>query len=308
MLFNDSTIVLSILLPDLLIRAVTSWTPGTLALPDVILPTALFSLLTFVTNGILQLTMFCLNGMIAPAEMAHMLMGLTPNVIAAMPMGLIISFGYSSDVNMWIVFLMLFPLLLARYAWKLYLDSEGARSRLIRAFINSIEAKDKYTQGHSERVADYAVQIARRMKLGHHQIQLLRQGAVLHDIGKIGIADRILNKPGRLDEEEMEAIRRHPLIGVQILKEVGLEDEVLELVRSHHERYDGGGYPEGKPASELSLETRILCAADAYDAMMSDRPYRKSLTQEEVFDILRRCKGTQFDPDVIDALIAAVGK
>ena len=141
-----------------------------------------------------------------------------------------------------------------------------------------------------------------------HQIQLLRQGAVLHDIGKIGIADRILNKPGRLDEEEMEAIRRHPLIGVQILKEVGLEDEVLELVRSHHERYDGGGYPEGKPASELSLETRILCAADAYDAMMSDRPYRKSLTQEEVFDILRRCKGTQFDPDVIDALIAAVGK
>ena len=307
-LFNDSTIVLSILLPDLLIRAMTSWTPGTLALPDVILPTALFSLLTFVTNGILQLTMFCLNGMIAPAEMAHMLMGLTPNVIAAMPMGLIISFGYSSDVNMWIVFLMLFPLLLARYAWNLYLDSEGARSRLIRAFINSIEAKDKYTQGHSERVADYAVQIARRMKLGHHQIQLLRQGAVLHDIGKIGIADRILNKPGRLDEEEMEAIRRHPLIGVQILKEVGLEDEVLELVRSHHERYDGGGYPEGKPASELSLETRILCAADAYDAMMSDRPYRKSLTQEEVFDILRRCKGTQFDPDVIDALIAAVGK
>ena len=112
------------------------------------------------------------------------------------------------------------------------------------------------------------------MKLGHHQIQLLRQGAVLHDIGKIGIADRILNKPGRLDEEEMEAIRRHPLIGVQILKEVGLEDEVLELVRSHHERYDGGGYPEGKPASELSLEPRILCAADAYDAMMSDRPYR----------------------------------
>ena len=294
-LFNDSTIVLSILLPDLLIRAMTSWTPGTLALPDVILPTSLFCLLTFLTNGILQLTMFCLNGMIAPAEMAHMLMGLTPNVIAAMPMGLIISFGYSSDVNMWIVFLMLFPLLLARYAWKLYLDSEGARSRLIRAFINSIEAKDKYTQGHSERVADYAVQIARRMKLGHHQIQLLRQGAVLHDIGKIGIPDSILLKNG-------------PLIGVQILKEVGLEDEVLELVRSHHERYDGGGYPEGKPASELSLETRILCAADAYDAMMSDRPYRKSLTQEEVFDILRRCKGTQFDPDVIDALIAAVGK
>lgn len=306
--FNDSTIVLSILLPDLVIRALTGWSPGALALPGVILPTALFSLLTFLINGVLQLTMFCLNGMIAPAEMAHMLMGLTPNVIAAMPMGLIISYGYSSDVNMWIVFLMLFPLLLARYAWKLYLDSESARARLIRAFINSIEAKDKYTQGHSERVADYAVQIARQMKLSHRQIQLLRQGAVLHDIGKIGIADQILNKPGQLDEEEMTVIRRHPLIGVQILKEVGLEDEVLELVRSHHERYDGGGYPEGTPARELTLETRILCVADAYDAMMSDRPYRKSMTQEEVFGILRAARGSQFDPDVIDALIAALGK
>ena len=307
-LFNDSTIVLSILLPDLVIGALTGWIPGDLSLPGVILPTALFSLLTFVFNGLLQLTMFCLNGMIAPTEMAHMLIGLTPNVIAAMPMGLIISFGYSSDVNMWIVFLMLFPLLLARYAWKLYLDSESARSRLIQAFINSIEAKDKYTQGHSERVAAYSVQIARQMKLSHRQVQLLRQGAVLHDIGKIGIADRILNKPDKLDAEEMEHIRRHPLIGVQILKEVGLEDEVLELVRSHHERYDGCGYPEGRPTSQLTLETRILCVADAYDAMTSDRPYRKSMTQEEVFSILRGGKGTQFDPDVVDALIGSLEK
>jgi len=151
-----------------------------------------------VINGLLQLTMFCLNGMISPQEMAHMLLGLTPNVIATMPIGLLIAYGYSSDMNMWIVFLMLFPLLLARYAWKLYLDSEHARTRLIRAFINSIEAKDKYTQGHSERVAAYAVQIAQQMKLSHRQIQVLRQGAVLHDIGKIGITDSILNKPASL--------------------------------------------------------------------------------------------------------------
>ena len=306
--FNDSTIVLSILLPDLIIRCVTGWAPGSLALPGVILPTALFSLLTFLINGLLQLSMFCLNGMIPPAEMLRMLVGLTPNVIAAMPMGLLIGFGYSSSENMWIVFLMLFPLLLARYAWKLYLASESARSRLIRAFINSIEAKDKYTQGHSERVATYSVQIAREMKLNNRQIQLLRQGAVLHDIGKIGIADQILNKPGRLDPDEMDVIRNHPIIGTQILKEVGLEDEVLELVRSHHERYDGAGYPDQRPAKDLSLPTRILCVADAYDAMTSDRPYRKGMTQERVFAILNEGKGTQFDPDVVDALIRSMEK
>ena len=307
-LFNDSTIVLSILLPDLVIRTLSSWTPGNLALPGVIVPTALFSLCTFVFNGLLQLSMFCLNGMITPVDMAHMLLGLTPNVIAAMPMGLIISYGYSSDVNMWIVFLMLFPLLLARYAWKLYLDSERAREHLIQAFINSIEAKDKYTQGHSERVADYAVQIARQMKFSRSQIQTLRQGAVLHDIGKIGVTDRILNKPGKLDADEMDVIKNHPIIGVQILKEVGLEQEVLELVRSHHERYDGGGYPDGRPARDLSLSTRILCVADAYDAMSSDRPYRRSMTREQVFSILRENKGTQFDPDVVEALISAMEK
>lgn len=307
-LFNDSTIVLSILLPDLVIRLLTGWAPGNLSLPGVIVPTALFSLLTFLTNGVLQLSMFCLNGMIGLPEMLHMLVGLTPNVIAAMPMGLLIAIGYSSSENMWIVFLMLFPLLLARYAWKLYLDSERARSRLIRAFINSIEAKDKYTQGHSERVAEYAVRIAREMKLSNRQIQLLRQGAVLHDIGKIGIADQILNKPGELDKEEMACIQHHPLIGMQILKEVGLEDEVLELVRSHHERYDGLGYPDKRPAKELSLPTRILCVADAYDAMTSDRPYRKGMGNEKVFSILRECKGTQFDPDVVEALIRSMEK
>ena len=95
---------------------------------------------------------------------------------------------------------------------------------------------------------------------------------------------------------------------MQILKEVGLEDEVLELVRSHHEHYDGSGYPDARPARELSLATRILCVADAYDAMTSDRPYRKSMSQEKVFSILRECRGTQFDPDVVDALICSLEK
>lgn len=306
--FNDSTIILSIVLPALFLRFVSSWTPGTLALPAVLVPTALFSLLTFVINGLLQMTMFCLNGMIAPADMAHMMLGLTPNVIAAMPMGLVLATGYASESHMWVVFLMIFPLLLARYAWKLYLDSESARSHLIKAFINSIEAKDKYTQGHSERVSAYAAQIAMQLKLPRRQIQLIRQGAVLHDIGKIGISDQILNKPGKLSDDEFAAIHTHPLIGVKILEEVGLEREVLEMVRSHHERYDGTGYPDGRSAAELSIASRILCVADAFDAMTSDRPYRLGMPEEKAVSILQECKGTQFDPEIVDAFIKSLEK
>lgn len=308
LLFNDSTVILSIILPDLALSLIPGWIPGPIQMPQVLIPAALFSLLTFLINGVLQLSMFCLNGELPLAEMAHVLLGLTPNVISAMPMGLLMGFGYSSESYMWFVFIMLFPLLLARYAWKLYLDSESARSHLIKAFINSIEAKDKYTQGHSERVAGYAVQIAKQMKLSRHEIQLIQQGAVLHDIGKIGIADQILNKPDKLDADETLTIQQHPLIGVKVLEEVGLEKEVLEMVRSHHERYDGDGYPEKRAAKDLPIGVRILCVADSYDAMTSDRPYRKGMEFEIVKKILLEGKGSQFDPEVVDAFIASMEK
>lgn len=305
-LFNDSTVIFSILIPDLIIRIFGIWTPGDLSLPLVLMPAALFSLLTFVINALLQLCMFCLNGMLPPIEMLHMLLGLTPNVVAAMPMGLLMAYGYDSETFIWCVFLMLFPLMLARFAWKLYIKSETARAKLIKAFINTIEAKDKYTQGHSERVAAYAVQIAKAMKLTRRQIDLIQQGAVLHDIGKIGMPDVILNKPGKLDPEEMAVIQQHPLIGVKVLEEIDLEPEVIEMVRSHHERMDGKGYPSGRNAAECPLSVRILCVADAFDAMTSDRPYRKGMDYQTVRGILLECSGTQFDPDVVDIFIKSM--
>lgn len=306
--YNDATIIIAIILPALFIEAVTGWTPGNLSLPGVLIPTALFSILAFTINGVIQLTMFCLADMIQLPEMWRMLLGLTPNVIAAMPLGLLIAFGYSSSNNMWIVFIMLFPLLLARYAWKLYLDSEHERTRLITAFIHSLEAKDTYTQGHSSRVSDYSVQIAQELNLSRKQIQLIREGAMLHDIGKIGISDLILNKPGKLDDNEFAAIHNHPSIGVKILEETGLEHEVLDMVRSHHERYDGKGYPDGIPAGQLPIAPRILCVADSYDAMTSDRPYRKGMDQETALKILQECKGTQFDPEIVDAFVRSMEK
>ena len=305
-LFNNSTVVFSILVPHLLLHCIGVWAPGNLSMPMVLLPTALFSILTFVVNALLQLCMFCLNGMITPADMLHMLLGLTPNVIAAMPMALLMGYGFDSDTFIWFTSIMLFPLLLARYAWKLYIKSENARANLIKAFINTIEAKDKYTQGHSERVAAYAVQIAREMKLSRAQVDLIQQGAMLHDIGKIGIPDNILNKPGQLNPEEMVVIQQHPLIGVKVFEQIDLEPEVLEMVRSHHERVDGMGYPDHRSSSEYSLGVRILCVADAYDAMTSDRPYRKGMSFETVRKILIDCKGTHFDPEVVDVFIKSM--
>ena len=303
-LFNNATIVLSILLPAALLWPM-SWQPGMLSLPAALLPTVLFSFLTFAINGLLQLTRPCLDGQVHLDEMGGMLLGLLPNVIAAMPVGYILAIGYSTPNNMWFVVLMMLPLLLARYAWKLYLDSQNAQSRLITAFIHSLEAKDRYTQGHSARVADYCVEIAQQMQFPPGKLRLLRQGALLHDIGKIGVADTILNKPGKLTNEEFEAIHQHPLIGVTILSDVGLSPEVLEMVRSHHERYDGKGYPDGVRSSELSLMTRILCVADAYDAMTSDRPYRQRLPHEEAIRRLQEGAGTQFDPAVVEAMVKA---
>lgn len=300
-LFNNATIVLSVVLPALALRPLT-WTPGDLTLPTALVPTALFSVLTFLTNGILQLIRPCLNHQLTLRAARRILLGLTPNVIAAMPMGYLMAIGYSSVTNVWFVVLMMLPLMLARYAWKLYLDTQRTQSHLMTAFIHSLEAKDKYTQGHSTRVAAYSIEIARRLNLSHHEIALLEQGAILHDIGKIGISDAILNKPAKLTDEEFSIIQRHPLIGENILSDVGLYAPVLEMVRNHHERYDGKGYPDAIPNSQLSIMTRILSVADAYDAMTSDRPYRKGLPPEQALEILREGAGTQFDPSIVYAI------
>ena len=304
--FNDSTILLSIILPGMLVGKLFAWQPGDLSLPGVLAPMCAFSVLTFAINGVLQVSLFCLNDMIAPRDMAVMLVKLLPNVLAAIPLGFLLSCGYISETRIWFTLLLFMPLLLARYAWKQYLYTSTEQSRLIQVLINSIEAKDKYTQGHSERVANYSVQIARQMRLSAHKVGLIRQGAVLHDVGKIGIPDQILNKPARLTEEEMQQVRAHPAVGTRILEEVGLHPEVLRIVHSHHERYDGKGHPDGCALSELDVGVRIVSVADAYDAMTSDRPYRARLSREVAIERLREGRGTQFDPDVVDALVRSM--
>jgi len=172
----------------------------------------------------------------------------------------------------------------------------------ITSLARTIEAKDPYTGGHTERVAEYAIMLARELGFGEEELENVEVGAVIHDIGKIGIPDRILLKPGRLDSDEFEEMQRHPEISSYILDELELPPVVRDMARNHHERYDGKGYPDGLKGKDIPLAARILTVADAFDAMTSDRPYRRALSYEVAAAEIRRNAGSQFCPDVVAAL------
>jgi hypothetical protein len=172
----------------------------------------------------------------------------------------------------------------------------------IRALARSMEAKDYYTGGHTERVSDIAVALGKRLGYTGSELDAVEIGALLHDIGKIGIPERILHKPGPLDEEEWKVMREHPIISEYILQDIDLHPIVLQVARSSHERIDGQGYPDGKAGEAIPLAARIVMVADAFDALTSDRPYRSSRPIAAAMDELRAHAGAQFCPKVIEAL------
>ena len=298
-IFNLANVSLAVLVPALVCRGL-GITAGDLRFPQVILPTVIYAVGAFLINALIMMLLFYLNGQISLREALAQIVGLTPNVLAAMPISLLLAMLYAIPSGEWIVLLMLLPLMLARYAWKLYLDSRGQQMRMIQVLVSTMEAKDPYTQGHSRRVCDYSVQIARAMHLRESQVEQIREGAVLHDLGKIGVDDRILRKPEALTEEERVAMERHPEIGVAIIRDLRLRPEVVEMIHDHHRRYDGSGYPRREGAEKSGLYARILSVADAYDAMTSDRTYRNGMPMEEAVGILRKNAGTQFDPEIVE--------
>lgn len=186
---------------------------------------------------------------------------------------------------------------------ELFSSLQDAYLSTVRSLAAAVDAKDPYTRGHSERVATFAVQIADEMELSHEQRIALEMAAYLHDIGKIGVREEILLKPGRLTEAEMGEMRHHPLIGANILKPVGFPWPITPVVRHHHEAWDGTGYPAGLKGEEIPLLARILTVADAYEAMIADRPYRKGRTTEDAIEELERCAGQQFDERVVTAFV-----
>jgi putative nucleotidyltransferase with HDIG domain len=176
-------------------------------------------------------------------------------------------------------------------------------NEFVQLIAKTIDAKDKYTAGHSMRVAEYATMIARELNLDERQIEILQRASLFHDIGKIGIPDGILNKKSSLNEKDRIYIYRHPILAKEILSHMSDFQELLDVIYHHHERYDGNGYPNGLKGDEIPLLSRIISVADAYDAMLSERPYRNAKTKIEAIKELLSEKGKQFDPVIVDVFI-----
>jgi HD-GYP domain-containing protein (c-di-GMP phosphodiesterase class II) len=175
---------------------------------------------------------------------------------------------------------------------------------VVQSLVRILEARDHYTRGHSEKVAEYAEKIALKMGFSKERVELLKEMSLIHDIGKLGIKESILNKKEKLTNEEWELIKKHPIIGEDILKPVLLTEEMLAVVRGHHERYDGQGYPDKLSDGNINIFAAILSVADAYDAMTSDRAYRQALSIQEALGELKKNRGTQFNPEIVDVFIS----
>ena len=186
----------------------------------------------------------------------------------------------------------------------LYEKLEQSYLSMMVALSCVVEARDLYTDKHMKDIAEYSVDIARKMDLSEDEIENIRKAALLHDLGKISIPDHILMKPGKLSEEEKKIIRRHPENGAKIIEPVEPLKHAKEIIKYHQECYDGSGYPDGLQGETIPLGARIIAVADAFGAMTTDRPYRKALSIEEAVKEIKRCAGTQFDPGVVEIFIS----
>ncbi|HNV68452.1 MAG TPA: HD domain-containing protein, partial [Candidatus Ozemobacteraceae bacterium] len=191
---------------------------------------------------------------------------------------------------------------------RLYENIQRVYLSTVEVLATAIDAKDPYTHGHSRRVTDYSVAIAEEMGLSKAEIDNVRYAGLLHDVGKIGIKDSIIGKPERLTDEEYNIIKRHPSIGADILKPVEFLSDKIPGVLHHHEYYDGRGYPDHLKGEDIPFIGRVICVADAFDAMTSDRPYRKGLNVNVAIGELKKFSGKQFDPACVDAFLRAFEK
>jgi putative nucleotidyltransferase with HDIG domain len=204
--------------------------------------------------------------------------------------------------------LLIVPLLVARQSLLTVQNRQEAFDRMVGTFVAAIQAKDGYTRGHAERVSDLSVLVAERMGLSYDERQLIRYGAILHDVGKIGVSIGVLCKAGPLTDDEFGEMKQHPEIGAEMLSDIDFLKPALAIVEHHHERLDGRGYPAGLEGDDIPLLTRIVTAVDAFDAMTSTRPYRRALPVSVAIEELTANAGSQFCPRVVEHLVAVIAE
>jgi HD-GYP domain-containing protein (c-di-GMP phosphodiesterase class II) len=220
-----------------------------------------------------------------------------PSLAALAAVGVLMAQVTATSVAALLLFI--FPLIVARDMYQRFRSLKDAYADTIRSLVGALEAKDVYTRGHSERVAGYAVALGRAMGLDAKACDRLEYAGLLHDLGKIALPVTILTKPGALTDAEMDLMKGHPAAGASMVSRIPPLAELDELVRYHHERYEGGGYPEGLAGTEVPALSRILTVADAYDAMTTTRAYRPRMSHESARDVVAGASGTQFDPEVV---------
>lgn len=276
--------------------------------PDVLLPILAADVVHCAVNGALVAIVVGLDRRVSPLRvfqgtMAH-------SVVSYLAYGL---FGVSlavlwdgAGVGPTSAVLLLLPLFVARWAYAQYAEEQRAYDRTVRSLMAAVETKDLYTRGHSERVSAASVLIARQIGMREDRVASLRYAGMLHDVGKLGVPTRVLQKSGRLTEAEFAAIQRHPVQGLEIVREIEFLDEAMAGIMHHHERLDGMGYPMGLAGAQIPEFARAIAVADAFDSMTTTRSYRGARSVEEAIDELRRCAGSQFDPVMVEALVTAV--
>jgi hypothetical protein len=281
---------------------------STNSFPSILLPVLAADVLHCAVNGGLVAIIVGLHNRVSPVVVFQGTMA--RSVVSYLAYGL---FGVSLAV-LWdpvglgpvSPLLLLLPLFVARWAYAQYAEEQRAYDRTVRTLMAAVETKDLYTRGHSERVSAASVMIAREIGMREDRVVSLRYAGMLHDVGKLGVPTRVLQKSGGLNDDEFAAIQRHPMQGLQIVREIDFLEEANAGIMHHHERLDGNGYPMGLRGDQIPEFARVISVADAFDSMTTTRSYRGARTLEDAIAELRRCSGTQFDGRLVEALVRAL--
>jgi len=306
-LFNMAELALSVGIAGLVFEY-TGGVAGTYIYPKYLISAVLAAIVYYILNtSIVAILLSFLTNKSLTYVLTKEIKWMVPNFLFLAFLGIIMSeafirIGYLSFILLFI------PLFMIRYMFKLYMDSKQSYYDTIDVLVKALDAKDKYTAGHSKNVEKFSVIFCKELGISDSETEMIRIAALLHDIGKIGVKEEVLNKPGKLTDEELSMIKEHPQKGYEILRDVPALKDVSIWVKFHHEWYDGSGYPDGIKGDEIPLESQILSIADVFDALVSDRPYRKAFSQNEAYKIIVENEGKQFSPQMIDIFKKAFEK